>query len=290
MDVAGVHGGMMFALRREQGRLDEVRPALELFLKLNPSGVWRPGLALLYAELDMRDEARQEFDRLAEDDFSSIKRDGLFTTTIVNMADVCAYLGDRERAAVLYGLLRPYEGRNIALGIGHVYLGPVSRYMGSLAATMERWADAERHFIDAMDMARKMSSLPQVAHTELAYAQMLSARAEQGDRDQARHLLEDAGATATGLGMRSVVHRIDEALKEIGPESSIRASYPAGLSEREVDVLRLLSKGRSNLEIGEELYITANTVANHVKNILGKTGASNRTEAAAYAVRNDLVR
>ena len=290
MDFAGAHGGMMFALRREQGRLDEVRPALELFLKLNPSGVWRPGLALLYAELDMRDEARQEFERLAEDDFSSIKRDGLFTTTIVNMADVCAYLGDRERAAVLYGLLRPYEGRNIALGIGHVYLGPVSRYMGSLAATMERWGDAERHFKDALDMARKMSSRPQVAHAELAYAQMLSARAEQGDRDQARHLLEDAGATATGLGMRSVVHRIDEALKEIGPEPSIRASYPAGLSEREVDVLRLLSKGRSNLEIGEELYITANTVANHVKNILGKTGASNRTEAAAYAVRNDLVR
>ncbi|MDP6823010.1 MAG: hypothetical protein QF554_06930 [Dehalococcoidia bacterium] len=92
LDAAGVHGGMMFALRREQGRLDEVRPALELFLKLNPSGAWRPGLALLYAELDMRQEARGEFERLADDDFASIKRDGLFTTTIVNMADVCVYL------------------------------------------------------------------------------------------------------------------------------------------------------------------------------------------------------
>jgi DNA-binding NarL/FixJ family response regulator len=77
-------------------------------------------------------------------------------------------------------------------------------------------------------------------------------------------------------------------MQELGPESPQKAIYPAGLSAREVDVLRLLVGGRSNQEIGSELFITANTVANHVKNILGKTGASNRTEAAAFAVRNDL--
>ena len=66
-------------------------------------------------------------------------------------------------------------------------------------------------------------------------------------------------------------------------------SYPDGLTEREVEVLRLISKGRSNRQIAEELFITENTVANHVKNVLSKTQSANRTEAAAYAVDKNLV-
>jgi DNA-binding CsgD family transcriptional regulator/tetratricopeptide (TPR) repeat protein len=293
LDAAGVHGGTMFALRREQGRLEEIKPALQLFMKLNPAGVWRPGLALLFAELDMRDDARGEFERLAEDEFSAIERDGLYTTTVVHMADVCCYLGDQERAAVLYRMLEPYEGLNITLGIGHVYQGPISRYMGTLATTMERWADAERHFTDALDMARQMSSPPQKAHIQLAFARMLYQKSGQSrlhpdDRARIRQLSGDAIVIATEFGMQAVARRADETMQELGPESPQKAIYPAGLSAREVDVLRLLVGGRSNQEIGSELFITANTVANHVKNILGKTGASNRTEAAAFAVRNDL--
>ena len=60
---------------------------------------------------------------------------------------------------------------------------------------------------------------------------------------------------------------------------------PAGtpLSQRELEVLRLISAGRSNPQIAEELVISLNTVQRHVSNILGKTGAANRTEAAGYA-------
>ena len=47
--------------------------------------------------------------------------------------------------------------------------------------------------------------------------------------------------------------------------------------------------GRSNREIGEELFITSNTVARHVSNIFTKTGVSNRAEAATYASRQGLV-
>jgi len=61
------------------------------------------------------------------------------------------------------------------------------------------------------------------------------------------------------------------------------------LTPREVEVLRLIAAGRSNQEIARELVISLNTVTNHVKNILGKTGSSNRTEAASYAFRQGLV-
>jgi non-specific serine/threonine protein kinase len=74
------------------------------------------------------------------------------------------------------------------------------------------------------------------------------------------------------------------------PTSDASASSPhtAGLTEREVEVLRLLAAGKSNREIAAALVISVNTVFHHVGNILGKTGASNRTEAAAYALRHGL--
>jgi DNA-binding CsgD family transcriptional regulator/pimeloyl-ACP methyl ester carboxylesterase len=63
---------------------------------------------------------------------------------------------------------------------------------------------------------------------------------------------------------------------------------PAGLSTREVEVLRLIAAGRSNKQIGEELTISLNTVYRHVSHIFNKTGVSNRTEAASYAHKHAL--
>ena len=61
-----------------------------------------------------------------------------------------------------------------------------------------------------------------------------------------------------------------------------------GLSEREVEVLRLLARGRSNAQIAKELVISLSTVTKHVGSILGKTESANRTEAAAYAHRHGI--
>ena len=74
-----------------------------------------------------------------------------------------------------------------------------------------------------------------------------------------------------------------------GAATSDKESYPDDLTEREVEVLRLVAQGRSNKDVSEELFITVNTVANHVKKILSKTDSANRTEAAAYAKDKGLV-
>jgi DNA-binding NarL/FixJ family response regulator len=65
-------------------------------------------------------------------------------------------------------------------------------------------------------------------------------------------------------------------------------AYPDHLSEREVEVLRLVAAGRSNPRIAQELVLSINTVERHVTHILQKTGAANRAEAAAYATRHGL--
>lgn len=67
------------------------------------------------------------------------------------------------------------------------------------------------------------------------------------------------------------------------------SGLPGTLSEREIQVLRLLAEGLSNEEIAAELGIAVNTVRNHVRNILGKLGLRNRVQAAVYAVRHNLV-
>ncbi|HSJ54135.1 MAG TPA: response regulator transcription factor [Anaerolineae bacterium] len=60
------------------------------------------------------------------------------------------------------------------------------------------------------------------------------------------------------------------------------------LTEREVEVLRLVAQGLSNEEIGGRLYISERTVRTHVSNILGKLHLANRTQAALYALREGL--
>jgi DNA-binding NarL/FixJ family response regulator len=61
------------------------------------------------------------------------------------------------------------------------------------------------------------------------------------------------------------------------------------LSERELEILRLVATGASNKEIASRLTISTNTVKVHLRNIFAKVGAASRTEAALYAVRTGLV-
>lgn len=64
---------------------------------------------------------------------------------------------------------------------------------------------------------------------------------------------------------------------------------PCGLSPREMAVLRLVAIGRNNQEVGRALSISRNTVASHLRSIMGKTYTANRTEAAAFAYREGLL-
>jgi DNA-binding NarL/FixJ family response regulator len=71
-----------------------------------------------------------------------------------------------------------------------------------------------------------------------------------------------------------------------GPEPVDDA--PFGLTSRELEVLRLLIEGRSNGEIGVQLFVSRKTASVHVSNILRKLGAANRIEAAAIARRHQI--
>jgi DNA-binding NarL/FixJ family response regulator len=289
----GVFGMQMFLLRREQGRLAELAPAVRYFVRQHTATTWRPGLALIYSELGLVQEARIEFEHLAQHDFTDLPRDGLWVTCITYLAEVCVFLQDTARAATLYRLLHPYAGHNVIVGGAVACYGAASRYLGMLAAAMARWDDAEQHFQEALAMNTRTGARPWLAHTQYDYAAMLLARGRPEDQTQAMTLLEEALATARELCMRALEARLTARMSPLTPPPPATAlpnqwASPDDLSQRETEVLRLVAAGKSNREIADALCISLNTVATHVRNILTKTGTANRTEAAAYALRCGL--
>jgi DNA-binding CsgD family transcriptional regulator len=288
-DAFGVFGVQMFTLRREQGRLQEVASAVRHFVQMAPeASQWRPGLALIYSELNLREEARAEFEAIAAHNFDDIPRDGMWVTCMAYLTEVCAFLGDERRAAILYRALLPYARRNIVVGTTGACFGAACRYLGMLAATMRRWEESAGFFADGIEMNARQGAKPWLAHTQHQYALMLLSRGQVGDQERAAAFLNEALAIGRELGMSGLEARITALLEQMRSQPQQADLYPAGLTQREVEVLRLIAGGRSNRDIAETLFISQYTVASHVRNILTKIGAANRTEAATFAIHHGL--
>jgi DNA-binding NarL/FixJ family response regulator len=108
-------------------------------------------------------------------------------------------------------------------------------------------------------------------------------------------ILKDADADDVAAAIRAAhndeVHLDPAAARILAQGMRARSNAPAvePLTERELEVLALVGRGRSNKEIATELGITERTARTHVSNILGKLNLSSRTQAALYAVDHRLV-
>ncbi len=109
-------------------------------------------------------------------------------------------MGDADSAEVLYRLLLPWAAFNVA-DQPEAIRGSVSRYLGLLAAMLERWNEAFRHFEDALAMNERMGARPWLARTQHDYARMLLARDDPGDAEKAELLFSHALTTYRELGM-----------------------------------------------------------------------------------------
>lgn len=281
-DAEGVYSAQMFALNRDRGRLRELQPSVEQFVRSGTTNVWLPGIMLTCAELGMYEDAKRYFERLAQDNFASIRRDDMFVTCLVFCAETCCRLGDVERAKVLYGLMAPYAG-GTANHPRAVCFGSMDLYLGMLAALSGENDRAAAHFAVAHETNHAMGAWPWVARTLFRFGAFLLKLDSAEQQARGRSMLADAEQLAARLGMTALMEEIGA-----GPRGVESTQYPDGFTAREVEVLQLLAIGRSNKDISAVLSISLNTVATHVRSILTKTGSANRTEAAAYAIRHGL--
>lgn len=170
----------------------------------------------------------------------------------------------------------------------------------------ERWTRAELHRARGTDTAAVWSDVVtdferldrpyDLARVRRRLAQVLLEEASgDDDRDRATELLRLSGAVAEHLGARPLAdavallaQRARLTLTATTPRQALDPAENLGLTSRERDVLRLVSAGRTNRQIAEELFISPKTASVHVSNILGKLGVSGRGEAAAVAHRLEL--
>ncbi|MFN2555782.1 MAG: AAA family ATPase [Nitriliruptorales bacterium] len=201
-----------------------------------------PFLVPVLARRGRRAEARAVLDRLAGEDFSRLEvEDTAWLLAMCMLAWGCAELGEREAGAKVLDLLQPYAERFAISGPGAITLGSVSRYLGLLAATLDRWGEAEPHFRRALEAHRRAGAPLLIAHTLREYAAMLLERGDAGDRVPADGLLDEAISIYNALDL---THWCQSAGALPGAEPEHVAEAPEdNVIRREADVWLLRFEG-----------------------------------------------
>jgi ATP/maltotriose-dependent transcriptional regulator MalT len=184
-----------------------------------------------------------------------------------------------------YLALEPYSGTMLSPLISV----SADRLLGLLAQTMGQIDQAEVHLGDALAFCRKAGFRPELAWSCYDNSDLLLARDHPGDHDRAMSSLEEALTLSTELGMRPLMERVHVLWEQAKVQPARVPAYPNGLTHREVEVLRLVTTGKTDREIAEALSISVTTVSTHVRNILNKINAANRTEATAYSAQHGLL-
>ncbi len=299
----------VMALRAECGGLEQTLPAMQELAERYPAVLSaRCGVALALAACGRLPEVRQAWEQLAAGDFADLRRDPLnFPYDLCSLVELCALLGDQDRAQVLYAQLLPHAGLTICIGGLVAIRGSAARYLGILATVLRRWDAAERHFEEALAANERLGAWPALAHTQHELAAMLLTRGWPGDAARAQALLATALEAARRMGMTPLVDQIERraggrtAARPTGaaavgrpaapaaPDASVPAPLPDRLTPREAEVLRLLAGGLTSKQIAAELVVAVHTVHRHIANLYGKIGARGRADATAYALRQGLI-
>ena len=288
-DTEGTYGLQMFMIRRETGALEQVRPLLGAISQ--PSATWEPGLLALYTELGLASDARdllwQLLDRIDE---TAARQSpwAQWTAVLVFLVEAALALGDVPAARRLRPLLAPYSGQQLLAGQFVAVFGPADAYLAALDSLLGDHDSAERLFAAALAQATGFGAVIHRASTLTAWAARLNGRVDADARTRMTEMRAEARRLAASTGQARLLRLLDQIdIPPVGGPDRRGCQHgpdAAGLTPREIAVLRLLAAGSSNREIASRLKIAENTAANHVRSILLKTGAANRTQAATLAV------
>ena len=278
-DTEGPYGVQMFMLRRETGRLDQVRHLVSG--DESPTGHWAPGLLALYTELGLQRPAGRLMRWLLDEDLHRYESSAQWPAVLAFLAEASLSLGDQAAAHRLRPMLADFAGLNLVAGQFVAVFGSADRLLGSVDSLLGR-GDPDEWFAAAEDMDSRMGASAHLAHTLAAWAAHLK-RARAGP-ERVRELVARSRSLAQPLGLSRVMAALDELTG-----SAPAPAAPDGLTPRETEVLLLVCVGKSNRAIARELVISENTAANHVRSILAKTGCGNRTQAAHYAASRGLL-
>jgi ATP/maltotriose-dependent transcriptional regulator MalT len=252
---------------RIQGKLDEAEDCYRQAADLGYEP--QPGLALCWLARGRTPAAVSAMRRLLAETQGPVGRSRMLPAGVHVM--VTATLIDEAR-----------EHAHELTEIASIFGNPAVRAMAAYASGNVELASG--HIAEALGQAREATRLWNDIGSpyEAARARVLVARAlrELGDEDSAMGEFAVAGRAFAEVGATPAAQEVDKLLGR---------ARPGGLTEREVEVLRLVAEGKSNYQIARVLVLSQKTVERHLSNIFSKLDVSSRTAAAAYAHDHGLM-
>jgi DNA-binding CsgD family transcriptional regulator len=256
-------------VHRLQGHFDEAEDAYRAASRFGREP--QPGLALMRLAQSKRDAAAAAMRRALNETVPPLGRAALLPAHV----EILVATGDVEEARVACDELSEIgrrQGSEALAALAAHAEGAVALAEGdapSALATLRRAWQAWQELDAPYDAARARVLIGQAC-------------AELGDEDAAALELDAARDGFFRLGAAPDLARLDSLARRRGRRDH-------GLTARELEVLRLIARGRSNREIASTLVISERTVARHVQNIFVKLRVSSRVSASVFAAEHDLL-
>jgi DNA-binding winged helix-turn-helix (wHTH) protein/tetratricopeptide (TPR) repeat protein len=203
----------LIQIRRAQGDTAEFGSILE-GLRAGSSPMDHSAIeSLLCMDIGREEEARVTFERAMERDFTPAPLDSVWPAKLAILAEVCAYLGDRRRAAQLYEALEPHAGTVLISATAFQCYGTADFALGQLAGVLGLWDAAERHLAAADALAVRMGSPLLMAAARLCQAAVHLCR---GEPPRAVALAREALERAEEIGLAPAMAGAREVLRRAG--------------------------------------------------------------------------
>jgi hypothetical protein len=171
-EAQGAYGGVLFEIRMEQGRIDELIEPFAQAAAENPAlGVLRSAVAFAYCSLGRVNEALPLFSLDASTKFVENSRDVSWTSRVALEQGCAVALKDRDAAATLYDLILPFA--DIVVFNTGTCQGALARSLGRLAHLLGRVGEAEEHFNNALAINGRLKAKYYLALTQLDFADFL---------------------------------------------------------------------------------------------------------------------
>lgn len=187
------------------------------------------------------------------------------------------------------------EAHNLAQSKGMLKNIARSHWLeGQALAGLMRLDEAVEHLEEALRIVDAIhhGSLRWKIRLTLAAVGAQAGKAQEGVVRQARALFDQTVQSLSGSPIQKVlltspwVKQLEALEQNPTPKPP---TYPAGLTQREVEILQLVARGATNQQVADRLHISVRTVNTHMTNILNKTGLDNRTAASVFAMQHGLV-
>jgi predicted ATPase/DNA-binding CsgD family transcriptional regulator len=266
---------------RHQRAITLIEESVDLFLEVEEK--WGAALQICFLAVAWRDRGDHgRAKRLAERGLALSREVGerqAISAALYILATLAQTEDDHERARDLFeeGLTVSAELGNEA-DVAHCLEGLASMAAaeGSIARAARLWG-AEEALLEKIEAA----VYTYVPDRSVHRSRVAAARSQLDEE-----AFEAAWAEGRAMKPEQVIEYALDHSKT--PETALE-TYPAGLSAREVEVLRLVARGMTNAEVAKELFISPRTVSWHLGSIYRKLGFSSRTEATRFAVKHSLL-